>query len=81
MTTVLRYYAGTLFITTLVLLFGQFVGEQGSGLGFQCYGQLQERGKCNVDHSLFDLGDLTVVDAAGIRHFAEAKALLLTELS
>ena len=50
-------------------------------MGFESRSQLQQGGKSDVDHPLFDLRDLAVVDAAGIRHFAEAKSLLLAEFS
>src|ERR1700754_4568209 len=55
--------------------------QQRGRLGLKRNGQLQKSGKGNVDHSLFDLCDLTVVDATGIRHFPETESFVLTELS
>lgn len=45
----------------------------------QSNGQLKKGGERNVDHPLLDLGDLAVVDATGIRHFAKAHTLLFSE--
>src|ERR1700754_725820 len=55
--------------------------QQRGRLGFKSNGQLQKSGKGNVDHSLFDLCDLAVIDATGIRHFTETESFVLTELS
>ena len=43
--------------------------------------QLQKRSKGNIDHPLFDLRDLAIVNATGIRHFTETKTFVLAELS
>lgn len=59
----------------------RLVRQQGGRLRLQRNGQLQKRRERDVDHALFDLGDLAVIDAAGIRHFAEAESLFFPELS
>jgi hypothetical protein len=59
----------------------RFVCQQDGWRRLQGNSQLQERGKGDIYHSFFDLGDLTVVDATGIRHLAKAKTFLLTEFS
>jgi hypothetical protein len=48
---------------------------------FQSNSQLQKRSEGNIDHSLFDLRDLAIVNTTGIRHFTETKAFVLAELS
>src|ERR1700753_3004714 len=63
--------------THLLLL----VVQQRGRLSLESKGQLQKSGKGNVDHSLFDLCDLAVIDATGIRHFTETESFVLTELS
>ena len=74
-------YGGNRFVTIGKADLFRFVGQQDGGMGFQGNCQLQEGGKGNIDHSLFDLGDLAVVDATGIRHLAKTKTFLLAELS
>jgi hypothetical protein len=74
-------YGGNRFVTIWKAVLFRFVSQQDGWMGFQGNGQLQEGGKGNIDHSLFDLGDLAIVDATGIRHFAKAKTFLLAELS
>jgi len=48
---------------------------------FKGRSELQQRGKGDIDHPFFDLGDLAVVDAAGIGHLPKAKPLLLPKSS
>src|SRR5690348_15307265 len=59
----------------------RLVFQQDRRLGFEGDSQLQEGSKSDVDHPLLDLCDLAVVDATGIRHFAQAESFFFAELS